>query len=736
MSEQTRPKYALGHEENRRKVCAPCGKKITVKTIRSTTPKNVELIVRFINPDFDVENPCYPSGLCETCRKYLSVADKTGDISKLPKMLNYEDMYLLRATRADEKTCSCNICLTAKSQRQNKRINSDCIERDTGLIASDDVDKLPNKEVVKKIKTTVDICIKCKQEIGKGRNHRCTDAQASGNLVSHIKTIPTKQQEQVTTSMIKSQIQEQGSLNNTVTLSTKGLKARVTLNPSLSTHVVKFSHEALNNLQTYLNNISNKHMKNIAKWLRVHGGRDSVEPGYANTVTKVGQKLADLYKLEYHNFEGKEGIKVKRPVVYADAEELVATVTDARGYLGVVFVKVMADGGQGFLKICVTVLPENYNPDLDRASTEEDDELVAELDGNQGSSGKRSTYKEGGGIGTFKLTSVKRLLIIAVVPDCKETHANMSILFDITKLNRISFLFVADGKLLLICLGCQTSSASYPCPYCLIPLREITASVDVTGEDLTEDLWEERTFGKLEASHNIYTTIYDSDRKLAKNCFSTVEASLLEEDADVRVLYKCPTEELHEMLGFVNHTYWDGYVKVVGGRTQALKFPQKINAVAKEYHGVQFEGKACRDMLKQAHKMLDKDVLGDTCPILVQPYVRAYQAMDKLVDHCFGTKLVDQDKAVDQLKELVVAYMGLEISVTPKMHVLFYHLLPSLLNPVLQGRGLGVVSGQAGESIHQEFKIFWAKYKINSMDSPLYGDHLLHAVVEFSSKHL
>ena len=110
--------------------------------------------------------------------------------------------------------------------------------------------------------------------------------------------------------------------------------------------------------------------------------------------------------------------------------------------------------------------------------------------------------------------------------------------------------------------------------------------------------------------------------------------------------------------------------------------------------------------------------------------------MDKLVNYCFGTKLVDQDKAVDQLKEFIVAYMGLEISVTPKMHVLFHHLLPALSNPILQVRGLGVVSGQAGESIHQEFKIFWAKYKINSLDNPLYGDHFLCAVIEFSSKHL
>ncbi len=129
-------------------------------------------------------------------------------------------------------------------------------------------------------------------------------------------------------------------------------------------------------------------------------------------------------------------------------------------------------------------------------------------------------------------------------------------------------------------------------------------------------------------------------------------------------------------------------------------------------------------MLKQAHKMLDRDVLGDTSPILVQPYVRAYQDMDKLLD---------QGAAVEQLKDLVIAYMGLEICVTPKMHVLFDHLLPALSNPILQGRGLSVVSGQAGESFHQEFKILWAKYKINNLDNPLNGDYLLRALIEFSS---
>jgi len=122
-------------------------------------------------------------------------------------------------------------------------------------------------------------------------------------------------------------------------------------------------------------------MKNIAKWLCVHGcGRHSVEQGYANEVSKVGQKHADLYKLKTHTFQSKDGIEVHQHLIYDEAEELVATVTNTRGFLGVIYVKVKADGGQGFLKICVTVLPEFYNPDLDSAYTEEDDKLIVELD--------------------------------------------------------------------------------------------------------------------------------------------------------------------------------------------------------------------------------------------------------------------------------------------------------------------------------------------------------------------
>ena len=138
-------------------------------------------------------------------------------------------------------------------------------------------------------------------------------------------------------------------INESITLCTKGAKATVTLNPAPSKSITKFSNKSLDELQIHLNNISNKHIKNIAQWLRVHGGRSSVEPGFANHISKKGQTLSNNYKLSYHTFEEGEG-KSDKPVIWAKAEDLLAAIADAREIVGPSLVKAMADGGQGFKK--------------------------------------------------------------------------------------------------------------------------------------------------------------------------------------------------------------------------------------------------------------------------------------------------------------------------------------------------------------------------------------------------
>ena len=447
------------------------------------------------------------------------------------------------------------------------------------------------------------------------------------------------------------------------------------------------SCESLDRLQNYLNNVSNQHMKGIAKWLRVKLGRKAVEPGYKSHLVEKGQLLSDLYNISHHNFDIGDGKQEVRPVVWGNAEALISAVADARDIGGELFIKVMADGGQGFLKICATVMPPYTNPE----DSSDMADLEARFNNLESPPMKRSLYKGGGGIGNYKLSSVKRVILICLVPECKETHRNMKILFELTELNKISFIYVSDFKLLLTTLGCQTASASYPCPYCLVPLKDITTSVDVEA-DQSEEIYPDRSFGLLNIDQQRFSEIYSERRSKAKLCNSTVETSLLKEDPEVLVLDKCPPEELHCLQGFVNHTFLNGYAKVLESEEKALKFPQSLNVIAKDYHGKCFEGNACRSMLRNCEKMMDRVVLGNTSPLIVLPYVRAYRAMDNLVHHCFGSNFISVDIG-DLLKEVIISYMELGLSVTLKMHVIFYHILPALSNPVLKSRGLGVMSG-------------------------------------------
>ena len=114
--------------------------------------------------------------------------------------------------------------------------------------------------------------------------------------------MPERQQEQVITSLLKIKAQDASGAdaslaNRSFTLSTKGSKARVILNPSASFESnILFSNKSLEELQLHLNNISNRHIKGIAKWLRVHTGRKSVEPGFATHITRKGQALCDLQR--------------------------------------------------------------------------------------------------------------------------------------------------------------------------------------------------------------------------------------------------------------------------------------------------------------------------------------------------------------------------------------------------------------------------------------------------------
>ena len=79
LSPKTKPKCAMDHNGNRKKVCAPCGRKFTGRII---TPAQESTIKKFINKEFSLDDERFPVAMCDRCRKSLLNAER-GKIIKL-----------------------------------------------------------------------------------------------------------------------------------------------------------------------------------------------------------------------------------------------------------------------------------------------------------------------------------------------------------------------------------------------------------------------------------------------------------------------------------------------------------------------------------------------------------------------------------------------------------------------------------------------------------------------------
>jgi hypothetical protein len=120
----------------------------------------------------------------------------------------------------------------------------------------------------------------------------------------------------------------------------------------------------------------------------------------------------------------------------------------------------------------------------------------------------------------------------------------------------------------------QTATASYPCPYCYVPLRNLRSNhgkaVFNNNYNVKEDL---RTFGDLRKNYWKFSPCA-KNKKFARECFSVVNLPLFEEDDDTQIIEKRVVPELHILQGFVNRMFWRGLVPLVG-REKALNWPKQ-----------------------------------------------------------------------------------------------------------------------------------------------------------------
>lgn len=744
-------KTKCSHVENRRKVCGPCGRKIVFGKTNPgkflITSKIEGWIQTYINANYNIENEKYPLAICRTC--YLTLYDVEKKIFKrpIPKMPDYASLVLPKGTRKSSDDCNCYICLTGrhvahKKSMPKKRSFKNIINTPTGRYGASNIVKLANK-IKKKIRKTVEPrCIKCHQVIGKGINHKCANPQA--NISNIVEKLPNVAQEQIASSVIRAKVNRLDGVNRhikdeSVALSTRGSKMKVIVNPTEKKKIT-FPAESLDNLRANLT-LSKTKMNKITNFVRAHAGKDSVPVNYREHMTKKSKLLKDVYQSGKFLFECDGNKKEERPAVFANAQELLEAVINERKFEGNVLVKITADGGQEFFKISMTIFEEGYSAELDRKVDDPDDDISPE------NSNRRSRYEEGGTLGKrAKVMSVKRIIILCIVPKIKETYDNVKLLFDLTQVNDISFKFVCDFKLLLIINGQQTATAMYPCPYCFISLHDLKECNEILQVDSSaasssscaenvenNNFLRLKTYGDLRKDYEKFEAT-GKNNKYAKDCHSTVNPPLFAESDDTPVLKKCVIPELHVLTGFVNHLFWKGLVPLLG-RDKALIWPKKLNLTSKSYHGEVFEGNACRKLVKEADKLMDPDIYINVGSLAILPFVNAFKSMNAVVDCCFtsGKVRTGLEAHLSKLnKDFKALNMLNDVSETLKIHVLRAHV-EQCLEFIEHGKGLGYWSEQTGESLHREFLLIWERYKLSSLENELYETNLLTAVIEFSS---
>ena len=132
-----------------------------------------------------------------------------------------------------------------------------------------------------------------------------------------------------------------------------------------------------------------------------------------------------------------------------------------------------------------------------------------------------------------------------------------------------------------------------------------------------------------------------------------------------------------------------------------------------------FEGNACKKLLDSVDKLRSKKNIHHI------KYVQLLQDLKNVIYGCFGNELKPSfEKSIENFKN---NYLLSGISVTPKIHAIFFHVLDFCNENNCR---LGFYSEQAVESIHHKFKKLRSNYMVKKRENPKYDESIQPVVAE------
>ncbi|CAH0562926.1 unnamed protein product [Brassicogethes aeneus] len=485
------------HQQAQLMVCYACFSKVG-KTKYNITGKVLELVKK-IHPNYIENNNCSPSVLCGTC--YFKLKRNT-----LNHIINYNN-FKDRIRRYEEKCC-CQICETARFNIVKTKV------RKQPPIEKVSVGRPRIRQI--DIPQSIKICSLCKSEIHKGLSHSCTLAQKVSNVVNLADTC----RQQVVCKILKTEESAQNCSNLTLN---KGFGSSLSVQVQSGSSQKKTSPvidtDTLSKIsidcRLPINTIKklSYHLRQIDKHL--------VEPNAVKNLKELSHSLDEYFEcVTLSHMESTKNTKSSTPFVFChNLPELVAFLLKKRDVHENSFhLKFGVDGGGGSLKVCLNLLSD------DSVSDNRDE-------------GKNLN------------SGINKLIIIGLAPETIESYNNLKTLLHTMDLQSVCglcpYTLAIDMKLIMIFLGLQSNSSSYPCPYCEVcskHLKDIADPRTIQSISRQNDLWLNETGGNL------------SKAKLYKSC---VNKPLIVGEENTKVLKYVPPPELHLLLGITQRIFDD-----------------------------------------------------------------------------------------------------------------------------------------------------------------------------------
>lgn len=538
--------------------------------------------------------------------------------------------------------------------------------------------------------------------IAKGKRHKCNTSTRVDNLKTMVQQTIPKGRDQIISSLLKEKMKQRTDSkpvsNCTMALCQRaGRPLRISVNPQKEMiEKPMISTSDMCKIQTSFHLTQNTTL-GIASMLRAASGkRKLIEPNLKEKISASIHCLDEFFQAKYFDF-----IKIKANNV-SDAKQCVVYCKNLDGLIEWVktqrqvsqmHLKFGIDGGGNFLKLCLSI-----------QSIEDDDSESDRV---------RQKYKDGVASKRFRDSGVKKLFILGIAQSTQENYENVAQLWSAininTSMNKFESTIATDLKLANIISGIMSHSSLFPCTWCVGEKKNLSERAKF------------RTIGSILNHYSDWRNAGGAANtaKLYMNC---IHAPIFTGDSDQLILDIIPPPELHLMLGVVNTVF----------EHMMVEFDEETSAWTKSCNverevtngGSGFNGNSCKKLLERL------DYLRATCPIGCLKFVKVLDDFHLVVKACFGKLLYPNFKK--NIRDFKRSYLDLGVSVTPKVHAVFYHVEDFCSK---NQKGLGGYSEQAMESVHFDFNIIWNKYKVHN-NHPEYERHLLNAVCEFNGLHV